>query len=252
MAHITLLTDFDDFYVAAMKGVILSETDARITDIYHAVPPQNVRAASFMLANVAPWFPAGTVHCVVVDPSVGTDRRALVVESGDQFFVGPDNGVLIPAAKEVGDPTVYDVPYDAESNTFHGRDVFAPTAARIAEGERSYLGEVIEDYVELSLPEPSFDEGRVKGEVVYVDRFGNAITNIDGNDVLERVSFGSEIAVNGAHIVFEDTYARVERGQPVCTIGSHGNFEVSVNQGSGSKALGLSQGDKVTISFGDL
>lgn len=251
MGHVTLLTDFDDFYVAAMKGVILKETDARITDIYHAVPPQNVRAAAFMLQNVAPWFPRDTVHCVVVDPSVGTDRRALVVESGDQYFVGPDNGVLIPAARAVGDPSVYDVPYTADSNTFHGRDVFAPTAARIAEGERTYGEEPIQDYVDLSLPDAEFLDAEVRGEVVYVDRFGNAITNIPGDDVLERVEFGSQVVVNGSHLAFEDTYARVERGKPVCTIGSHGNFEVSVNQGSGSKALGITQGDRVTVGFGD-
>lgn len=251
MSHVTLLTDFDDFYVAAMKGVILQETDARITDIYHAVPPQNVRAAAFMLQNVAPWFPRDTVHCVVIDPSVGTDRRAIVVEAGDQYFVGPDNGVLIPAARELGEPGVYDVPYEAESNTFHGRDVFAPTAARIAEGERTYSDESIKDYVELSLPEPEFQDGGVEGEVVYVDRFGNAITNIPGDDVLDNLEFGDQIVVNGAHLAFEDTYARVERGQPVCTIGSHGNFEVSVNQGSGSKAMGITQGDQVTLGFRD-
>ncbi|MFW5983731.1 MAG: SAM hydrolase/SAM-dependent halogenase family protein [Halobacteria archaeon] len=131
---VTLLTDFDDFYVAAMRGVVASH-GVPVVDIYHEVPPQDVRAAAFILRNVAPYFPDGTVHCVVVDPGVGTERRSLVAEAGGQYFVGPDNGVLVPAARELGgdDARFYDAPYeDPESHTFHGRDVFAPQAALVA------------------------------------------------------------------------------------------------------------------------
>ncbi|MDY7083028.1 MAG: SAM-dependent chlorinase/fluorinase, partial [Halobacteria archaeon] len=231
------------------------QSDARIHDIYHAVPPQNVRAGAFILSNVAPYFPAGTVHCVVIDPGVGTDRRAIAVEADDQYFVGPDNGVLVPPARELSDNNeieVYNVPYDdeTESNTFHGRDVFAPAAASIAEGG-DFRDNPIDDYVDLNIDfyGAEFDGSTARAEVVYVDRFGNVITDLEGGKVLERADYGDVIHVNRSHLPFEDTYARVPEGKPLCTVGSHGNFEVSVNQGSGSKALSLEAGDEVEIEI---
>lgn len=253
---ITLLTDFDDFYVSAMKGVILSRsTRHEIVDIYHAVPPQDVRAGAFILSNVVPYFPDGTVHCVVIDPGVGTDRRAVVVEAGDQYFVGPDNGVLVPPARRlVDDDTefrVYNAPYEnAESSTFHGRDVFAPLAVDVAENSFGFdESRLIDDYVDLEFKDPVFDDDEVRGEVIYVDRFGNVITNIGGEKVLEKTDFGSSVDVNGRVLPFERTYAKVGVGEPLCTIGSHENFEISVNQGSGSDELGLEAGDKVVVTL---
>ncbi|XGI84385.1 S-adenosyl-l-methionine hydroxide adenosyltransferase family protein [Halorutilales archaeon Cl-col2-1] len=253
---VTLLTDFDDFYVSAMKGVLSSRTDARtsLVDIYHSVPPQDVRAASFILSNVAAYFPDGTVHCVVVDPGVGTDRRAVVGESGGQYFVGPDNGVLLRAMRRLGEPTVYDYVYEdakTESNTFHGRDVFAPAAADVAEGEFEFADEnEIDGYVDLDWETARLEDGSTTAEVVYVDSFGNVVTNLDGDEMVEEVGYGSYIEVDGRRVAFERTYAGVGDGEPVCTVGSHGNFEISVNHGSGSDEFGLSSGDRVEMEIG--
>jgi len=246
---VTLLTDFDDFYVASMRGVVLSH-GVPVYDIYHDVPPQNVRAAAFILRNVAPYFPDGTTHCVVVDPGVGTERRSLVVEAGGQYLVGPDNGVLVPAARKLaeGDPTFYDAPYeDPDSHTFHGRDVFAPQAARVAaEGVDAVAGERVEP-VALDLGAPAFDDGEARATVVYVDRFGNAVTNIDGDELLRRVGYGGKLLVDGRILPFERTYAAAGRSEPLALVGSHGNLELAAREASGAEALGLSSGDEVVV-----
>lgn len=258
---VTLLTDFDDFYVSAMRGVIASLTEAPIHDIYHEVPPQDVRAAAFILRNVAPYYPDGTVHCVVVDPGVGTERRSLAVEAGGQFLVGPDNGVLVPTARELTgeedeEPTFYEAPYeDPESHTFHGRDVFAPQAAHAAEeGVEAVAGESVEP-VELDLGVPTFDatedgyEARV--EIVYVDSFGNAVTNMNGKDFLRVVGYGTTLRVDGSNLPFEETYAAVERGEPLALVGSHGNLEFAAREASGAESLDLSAGDEVDVAVAD-
>jgi len=254
---VTLLTDFDDFYVASMRGVVSSLTDAPIHDIFHRVPPQDVRAGAFILRNVAPYFPDGTVHCVVIDPGVGTERRSLVVEAGNQFLAGPDNGVLVPAARELagdnGEPVFYDAPYDEpESHTFHGRDVFAPQAGRVAEkGIKAVAGERVEP-VTLDMDAPKFDATEdgyeVHTEVIYIDRFGNAVTNLSGNEVLRVTEYGATLDVNGRHLPFERTYADVSKGEPLVLIGSHGKLEISANQASGADTLDLSAGDEVVVS----
>jgi hypothetical protein len=254
---VTLLTDFDDFYVASMRGVVSSLTDAPVHDIFHRVPPQDVRAAAFILRNVAPYYPDGTVHCVVVDPGVGTERRSLVVEAGDQFLVGPDNGVLVPAARELagkdGEPVFYDAPYDEpESHTFHGRDVFAPQAGRVAEeGIEAVASERVEP-VTLDIGVPTFkatdDSYEAHAEVVYVDRFGNAVTNLNEDEVLRVTGYGAILCVNERILPFERTYASVGEGEPLTLIGSHGNLELSANQASGADILDLSAGDEVVVS----
>jgi S-adenosylmethionine hydrolase len=253
---VTLLTDFDDFYVAAMRGVVASHTDAPVHDIYHEVPPQDVDAAAFILRNVVPYYPGGTVHCVVVDPGVGTERRSLAVEAGGQFLVGPDNGVLVPAARELADeeePAFYDAPYDdPESHTFHGRDVFAPQAARVAaEGIEVVGGERIEP-VELDLGAPEFDEDiEARATVVYVDQFGNAVTNLSAKEVLKHVGYGDELTVDGRTVPFERTYAAVKRGKVLALVGSHGNLEFAAREASGAESLELSAGDEVKVSVAD-
>lgn len=247
---VTLLTDFDDFYVASMRGVVASH-GVPVVDIYHEVPPQDVCAAAFILRNVAPYFPEGTVHCVVVDPGVGTDRCSLVVEAGNQYLVGPDNGVLVPAARELAgdeEPTYYDAPYDEPaSHTFHGRDVFAPQAAKVAsEGVEAVAGDRIEP-VTFDADAPTFENGEVRATVVYVDRFGNAVTNIEGDDALARIDYGDEVVVDGRHLPFERTYAAVERGESLALIGSHGNLEIAAREASGADALNLSLGEEVLV-----
>jgi len=248
-APVTLLTDFDDFYVASMRGVVASH-GVPVIDIYHEVPPQDVRAGAFILRNVAPYFPDGTVHCVVVDPGVGTDRRSVVAEAGDQYLVGPDNGVLVPAARELAgdDARFYDAPYDEpESHTFHGRDVFAPQAVRVAvDGVGAVAGERVEP-TRLDLGTPTFEGGEARATVVYVDRFGNAVTNLSGDAVLARTDYGGEVVVDGKRLPFERTYADVGRGEPLALVGSHGNLEVAAREARGADILGLSSGDDLTV-----
>ena len=180
MSIITLLTDFGtaDNYVAEVKGVLLSRAPAAtLVDVSHDVPPGSVRAAQYLLSRVWPRFPAGTVHLVVVDPGVGTDRRALAAQAGGHRFVGPDNGLftsLPEDARFVSLPILRDA-----SPTFHARDVFAPAAARLAAGARlDELGTAVSDVVRAPLAAPRVSETAVVGEVIYVDRFGTLISNI--------------------------------------------------------------------------
>jgi S-adenosyl-L-methionine hydrolase (adenosine-forming) len=185
---ITLTTDFgtSDGYVAAMKGVMLSiHADARLVDVTHEIDPQDVMEAAFVLRTTTPFFPPGTVHLVVVDPGVGTDRRAVAVRSGDQWFVGPDNGVfpLVLDDKEPDEIRVLDNPdtwlSEAPSTTFHGRDIFAPVAAHLDAGRTPEdIGSPAEDLRPLRWAMPITDSHSVQGYVAHVDRFGNCITNI--------------------------------------------------------------------------
>ncbi len=188
---ITLSSDFGSPYPAAMKGVICRATDARIEDIAHDFPRQDVRAAAFWLTQTLPYFPPA-VHCVVVDPGVGTDRDALVIRAGEHALVGPDNGVLLPVARELAENEndaadtfeVFTWAYDdPASTTFHGRDVFAPAAAAVHDTGVDTIEtrpeiEPTDDYVDLRFPAAAVEGDGATGEVLVVDDFGNAVTNI--------------------------------------------------------------------------
>jgi S-adenosylmethionine hydrolase len=263
---ITLSSDFGSPYPAAMRGVLLQRTDARLVDVAHDFPRQDVRAAAFWLREVLPYFPPA-VHLVVVDPGVGTDRAAVVVRAGDHALVAPDNGVALPAARRLAaeaggdgdaaddgaDVEVFDWNYEhPASSTFHGRDVFAPAAAAVHEAGVRDLESLdpvspAGDYVDLSFPAPEVGDDEARGEVLVVDGFGNAITNIPG-DVLDG-RFGGSVAVNGERAPVRRAYAEVEPGARLMTIGSHGNVEFAVNQGRGDDAFGLAVGDDVRLSF---
>lgn len=247
---VVLLTDFDDYYPASMKGV-LERHGVEYTDGYHGVPRGDVRAGAYALREYAREFPPGTVHCVVVDPGVGTDRAAVAVESGGQVLVGPDNGVLSPAARELGEPSWFLVPIeDPESTTFHGRDVFAPAAARIDAGEPpSELWEETAEQVDLRLPEAEVVEGVSEAEVVYVDRFGNVVTGLDSGDLFVEAEYGDEVSVDGTTLPLRPSYGHVPQGEPLCTVGSHGNLEIAVNDGSASDRFDLSPGDLVEVDL---
>ncbi len=247
---ITVLTDFGDYYVGVMKGVMVSKTDSQIIDIYNNVPKQSIKAGAFILSNTVPFFPKNTVHCVVVDPGVGTNRDVLVIESGGQFFIGPDNGVLLPAAKDVGDIDVYKVQNtEAESNTFHGRDIFAPVAAEIAGGNREYRNNEFDNYMDLDLESAKFYKDKIKGIVRYIDDFGNIITNISGNQLLEKISFGSNLMINNIEVPLAKTYSNVQKGSLLCTIGSHETLEISVNHGNANNIVDLDIGDNLEVIF---
>jgi len=250
---LTLASDFGTPYPAAMKGVILRRSDARLVDVAHDFPRQDVRAAAFWLREVLPEFPPA-VHLVVVDPGVGTDRDALVVRAGDHALVGPDNGVLRPAARRLAgddpvEPFVVRVD-DPASTTFHGRDVFAPAAADVHETGVDSLDAIdrlspvpTEGLVDLRLPEARVTEDGATGEVLVVDDFGNAVTNVPG-DVLD----GREtVEVNGECVPVGETFASVAPGERLVTVGSHGYVECDVNRGRGDDAFGLEAGDDVTL-----
>lgn len=258
---ITLASDFGLAYPAAMKGVVLSRTDGRLVDVAHDLPRQDVRAATFWLRETLPYFPPA-VHLVVVDPGVGTDRRAVVLRVGDHVFVGPDNGVLRPPARRVAAELDDDAPVEAyeidvpnpESTTFHGRDVFAPAAADAHVAGASALGSVdrfepipVGSLSECRLSEATVsDDGReATGEVLVVDDFGNCITNVPGAFV--RDAAGETVWVNGESVPVGRTFEAVARGEKLVTVGSHGNVECDVNHGRGDEAFGLAPGDRVEL-----
>jgi len=275
---ITLSTDFGSPYPAAMKGVLCSRTDARLVDVAHDFPRQDVNTTAFWLREVLPYFPPA-VHLVVVDPGVGTDRAALVVRAGEHALIGPDNGVLLPAAHALaaggsddgdGDEHATEdgvevftwAVDDPASHTFHGRDVFAPAAATVHETGVTTL-ETLDravptiDYVDLTFPDPetsggegedgTADERDATGEVLVIDGFGNAITNLPG--CLLDVCFGGEVRANGEATPARRTYAAVGVGDRVVTVGSHANVELAVNRGRGDEAFGLDVGDRVRLTW---
>ena len=238
---ITLLTDFGtaDGYVGEIKGALLSRVpDATIVDVTHDIPPQDVEAGRLALARVWRRFPPGTVHLAVVDPGVGSERGALAVESDERALVGPDNGVLSPALLVSGARAVVLPVPPAAAPTFHGRDVFAPAAAELALGRAlDALGEPANDPVIRRTPEPHrLSDGAIQGEVISIDRFGNAITNLVGlrNGVVE---------VNGVALPLRRTYADVARGSLLAVVGSSGLIEIAVRDGSASDKLRLQRGD---------
>ena len=245
MSVITLLTDFGttDGYVAELKGVLLSEAPAsQVVDLSHDIPPHEIDAARLAVARYWRRFPAGTVHLVVVDPGVGSARRAIAVSSDGRFLVGPDNGVLSPALLLPGARVVsLAVPADA-APTFHGRDVFAPAAAALARGSAiESLGGSVDDPVIRRTPEVVREEdGWLRGQVIVVDRFGNAITNL-------LAIHGGDVRVGDRDVPLRRTYADVSTGEAVALVGSSGLIEIAVRDGSAATLLGLNRGSIVRV-----
>jgi S-adenosylmethionine hydrolase len=274
---VTLTTDFgtEDGYVGAMKGVLLSICpQARLVDITHAIPPQDVYRAAFTLYNAARFFPPQTVHLVVVDPGVGTPRRPLALRAGGMTYVGPDNGVFTPVlrerpvemAVELQNPAYYRQG-DTISPTFHGRDLFAPAAAHLAAGvPLAELGPQVTEWVTLPFPTPTLrSHHKLVGEVLYLDHFGNAITNLGvlawKGEQLEMTPIpdpdhsyswpaSGEIACRGHVVRLSRTYGDVEPGTPLALIGSNGFLEIAVRDGSAGASLGVRPGDVVVWSSG--
>ena len=241
---ITLLTDYGvtDSYVAEVKGVLLTAVpDATLVDVTHQVPPGDVRAGQFLFSRSWRRFPLGTVHLVVVDPGVGTTRRALAAEAAGHFFVAPDNGLLTSLADDAVFVSL-PVPPSA-APTFHGRDVFAPAAARLAMGlSLEELGDVVEDVRRVPLPVPRADGVALLGEVVYVDRFGTLVSNI----MAEDVDAGVRITVEGSEVgPLRKTFGDVDPGQLVAYAGSGGEVEIAVRGGSAARLLGAGVGAEV-------
>jgi S-adenosylmethionine hydrolase len=245
---ITLLSDFGSLYPAQMMGAILSRTkNVVLVDIAHDIPPQDVRAGAFALMVAARTFPKGTIHLSVVDPGVGTDRRGLVVESGGHLFVGPDNGLLVPAAWSLGDPKFWMIdPGFAKgaAPTFHGRDVFAPAAAMLAAGKTpESFGPRVEPKG-LDFGCARLAEDGIEAEVIYVDGFGNLILNA-------REIPWDRVVVSGRRLRRARTYAEAGVDEPLITIGSHEFAEVAVRGGSAKDLFSLTSGDRILLERGN-
>jgi hypothetical protein len=255
MAIITLTTDFGlaDGYVGIMKGVILRiAPEARLVDLSHEVPAQDIRRASAVLARAIPYFPDGTVHLAVVDPGVGGSRRALIVAALGSFFVGPDNGLFSePLADTNARIYAADRPefwLPAPSHTFHGRDIFAPLAAHLALGRQpEELGTPAGAPVRLP-PAPAprrLPDGSLGGQVVHVDRFGNLITDVPGAWLAGR---GWSCRIAGQSIDrLSISYSEAERGALLALVSSAGTLEIAVREGSAAASLGVGTGEPVLL-----
>ncbi len=257
---LTLLTDFgsQDAFAGIMKGVILGICPvAQIVDLTHEVPPRDVRAGALLLRSAVPYFPTGTIHVAVVDPGVGSARRAVLVETEGAWFVGPDNGVLHAAAvsrriRGAFELTRGEFHLPSVGRTFHGRDVFAPVAAHLASGvPAAALGSPLRDLVPLDLPIARVDAGTVVGEVVHVDRFGNLVTSIAAADLARFRGLAVSVSIAGcASIPLVSTYSEGTVGAPLAVIGSWGHLEIAVRDGDAAAALGQRSGAVVRVTPG--
>ncbi len=255
---ITLMTDFgtSDHFVGVMKGVILNiNPQVRIVDITHAVPPQDVHGAAFLVNSAYRYFPAGTIHVVVVDPGVGGRRRAIICQTDTAYFVCPDNGIL---SYVLGNDTAHrvvalgnaDYWLSEVSNTFHGRDIFAPVAAHLSLGiSLSQFGDTVNNVVRLPIQIPQVTETAIVGSVIWIDHFGNLITNIRSGMLASfGMNNGYVIRAGMAEICqLNSAYAESENGECLAIIGSSGYLEISVNQGSAAQVLGLKRNDTIEI-----
>ena len=256
---IALLTDFGtrDHYAGTMKGVALGICpDATLVDISHDIPPHDVLGGALELAASYKYFPAGTIFLAVVDPGVGSQRRALAADAGGYRFVAPDNGVLTLVFKETAPKRVVEITErryarPTVSRTFEGRDRFAPAAAWLAKGiELTGLGRTLTTWHTLSVPEPAPTANQIIGEVLRVDRFGNLVTNIDRRTFDRFADAGGIDIAAGPHAVARvvATYAEAEPGEVCALFGSTEQLEIAVNGGSAAERLHLERGAGVTVT----
>ena len=261
--RVTILSDFGtaDGYAAAMAGVIAARVPSvHIDDASHDIEAGDLLSAALTLYRYAFLYPAGTVHLVVVDPGVGSSRRAIAARVRGRLFVAPDNGVLTRVLGTAETTTIVTLDVSASeddtvspagqvdlpSRTFHGRDIFAPAAARLAAGERlESLGRIIRDPVLLSIPEHRQSDAGVVGEIIQVDRFGNLITNIPAEAIASQEERW-EVKVDGRSVGrVRGTYSDVGKGEVVALIGSLGTLEVSVRDGNAAARLEVGRGARV-------
>jgi S-adenosylmethionine hydrolase len=252
------MTDFgtSDHYVGAMKGVILNiNPQVQIVDLTHAIPPQDINGAAFLIDSAYRYFPTGTIHVVVVDPGVGSERRAIVCQTETAYFVCPDNGILThilhnekPAYSVAVENSAYFLPQ--VSNTFHGRDIFAPVAAHLSRGVPiSELGNPVTQPVQLALPKPQVTEEMVIGHIIWIDSFGNLVTDIS-REILESLEGQNGVVIHAGSAKidhFNRSYAESEIGEVLAIIGSFNRLEISINQGNAAQVLGLKRGNTITI-----
>jgi S-adenosylmethionine hydrolase len=259
---ITLTTDYgtDDHLVGVLKGVILKiNPEVQIVDITHGVAAFDVLDGAMAIANAYAYFPPRTIHVVVVDPGVGTERRPLLVSGQNQYFIAPDNGVLSAVYEQEQNFVVRHLTAEhyflqPVSNTFHGRDIFAAVAGWLSKNwQPASMGEEITDFKRFALPRPKEADGLLKGVVLKVDSFGNLITNFKSEDLPEGALEKGEIKLQvGTHAVSKlvPTFANGNAGEAIAYVGSSGLVEIGVNKGSASKTLGIGRGTAVLLDKG--
>ncbi|ADB57389.1 SAM hydrolase/SAM-dependent halogenase family protein [Archaeoglobus profundus] len=247
---ITLLTDFGDFYPGVMKGVILKiNPKAIVVDISHSVEPQNVFQGAFLLYNAYKFFP-NAVHIAVVDPGVGSERKALAFECRNHIFIAPDNGIAYPSAREDGIERIWVINENKTSevtgvlsSTFHGRDVFAPAGAYASIGLLKEVAEPYEgDIAKLELFDYVVEGNLIRCRIVFIDRFGNAVTNLKAEYVKGRY-----VVFEGVKIPIVRCYEDVKKGEPLALIGSFGTLELSIREGSFAEEFGVKSNDFVEL-----
>ncbi len=255
---ITLTTDFGykDPFVGIMKGVIAGiNPNVQVVDLSHGIPPQDIMAAALVLRHSVPYFRRGAIHVAVVDPGVGSTRHALLIESDGQYFIGPDNGVLSLTLTDKQPDTVIQLSntiyhLQPTSATFHGRDIFSPVAAHLSLGiDPAALGEPIDNFVRLDWPKLVKSQGRIEGEIVYIDGFGNLFTNIQEQDLaaLQRENLSvtlGDITIQG----LARSYAAGENGRCIALINSWGLVEIAFYGDSAQRRCQAKIGDKVQVS----
>lgn len=256
---VSLLTDFghQDPFVGIMKGVILGICPGvTLVDLVHDLPPQSVITGALLLRSAVPHFPPGSVHLAVVDPGVGSNRRPVVISTPRGFLVGPDNGLLLPAAEALGGGLMREITHPqwrppTLSSTFHGRDLFAPVAAHLAGGATfGQVGPVVREPVPLPMPQVRREGPRLIGEVIHVDRFGNLVTNLPATDLPTAPSLALTIDCDRLRLDrLSRSYSDVHPGSFVAVIGSWDTLEIAVRDGNAAASLGCGKGAMVSVGI---
>jgi S-adenosyl-L-methionine hydrolase (adenosine-forming) len=256
---ISLTTDFGyrDSFVGIMKGVIAGiAPSVQVIDVTHGIPAQDVMSGALILRHAVGYFPPGTIHVGIVDPGVGSERAPLLIESGSQFFIGPDNGIFSLALRDQQPDRIVQLSNRAyhlrpTSSTFHGRDVFAPVAAYLSLGiPAAEFGEPAESYMKLAIPKIVRRGREIDAEIIYIDGYGNLFTNIEEHDLTGLPASGIAIQTGTVRLRgLTSNYAAVRVGELVAVINSWGLLEISVNQGNARQFSGVKIGDKVRIHW---
>ncbi len=254
---ITLTSDYGlkDFYVGAMKAAMLEiAPNANLVDISHAIPPQDIMTGAWVVRNAAFLYPKNTVHLVVIDPTVGSDRNPIIVKINHQYFVGPDNGLFsllidepVTEAIKITNPKYW---RKDRSKTFDGRDLFGPVAAHLHQGvPMGEFGEPLEEIMEYHWAKPISDKSGIQGWVLHIDSFGNLITNIS-KELIDKTIPNKNVKIYVGTAILKrivSTYSDEQDGNPVAYIGSSGMLEVAINKGNAAELLGISQGAQISI-----
>jgi S-adenosylmethionine hydrolase len=256
---ITLTSDFGlrDPYIAEMKAVILGiKPDATIVDISHEIEKFSTRTGAYVLASASRYFPIGAIHIAVIDPSVGTKRRPILIQTSRSYFIGPDNGVLVLAAKNQGIKHVYEISnrklmLPRISSTFHGRDVFAPAAAHLAKGiSPATFGSEIHNIMMPECAKISRRKNTLVGEILHIDDFGNIITNF-GETELNQLKTKTTVNLKLKNVKLKlklcKAYGDVKPNKPLAIVGSHDFLEISINQGTAAETFKIRDGDKIIL-----